>query len=163
MNSFLDIFSNKSAQDKASEQAAVLNRDLARMEEGYGATYANHLSQSKRGSSSTLSSSPSNSETEHHDNLNACSNKPWPFPSNVSDIESIFSSVRSLEEFEEVKETNESEAYRNSTSLQRAMPERLFALTITLILEIPVLMMVSGGSDALCALIGPFEQWLQRG
>jgi Divalent cation transporter len=70
------------------------------------------------------------------------------------DLESVFSSVRSMETFEEVQENNESEAYLNSTSLQRAMPERFFALSITLLLEIPVLMMVSGGSDALCNLIG---------
>lgn len=35
-----------------------------------------------------------------------------------------------------------------------ACPERLFALIVTLIFEIPVLLMVSGGSDALCKLIG---------
>lgn len=35
-----------------------------------------------------------------------------------------------------------------------AAPERFFALTVTLILEIPVLLMVSGGSEQLCNLIG---------
>lgn len=35
-----------------------------------------------------------------------------------------------------------------------AIPERLFALLVTMILEIPVLLMISGGSDALCMLIG---------
>ena len=69
-------------------------------------------------------------------------------------VDSIFSTVRSIEEQSEIEETNESQLYRNSNSLQRAMPERLFALTITMLLEIPVLMMVSGGSDALCGLIG---------
>jgi Mg/Co/Ni transporter MgtE len=69
-------------------------------------------------------------------------------------VDSVFSTVRSVEDYEAVEETNESDLYRNSSSLQRAMPERLFALSITLLLEIPVLMMVSGGSDALCGLIG---------
>jgi hypothetical protein len=69
-------------------------------------------------------------------------------------VESVFSTVRSVEKEEEMEETNESEFYRHSSAFQRAMPERLFALTMTLILEIPVLMMVSGGSDALCGLIG---------
>jgi hypothetical protein len=30
----------------------------------------------------------------------------------------------------------------------------MFALTVTLIFEIPVLLMISGGSDALCQLVG---------
>lgn len=68
----------------------------------------------------------------------------------------LFSSENSFHDNheEEEDETNESEIYRRSTSIQRAMPERFFALCITLLLEIPVLMMVSGGSDALCGLIG---------
>ncbi|CAB9504589.1 magnesium transporter [Seminavis robusta] len=79
----------------------------------------------------------------------------WMDPeARASMVDSVFSTVRSAEDYEVVEETNESELYRKSSSLQRAMPERLFALTITLLLEIPVLMMVSGGSDALCGLIG---------
>jgi len=35
-----------------------------------------------------------------------------------------------------------------------AFPERQFALLVTMILEIPVLLMITGGSDALCQLIG---------
>jgi len=35
-----------------------------------------------------------------------------------------------------------------------AFPERFFTLMGTLILEIPVLLIISGGSDKLCALIG---------
>lgn len=35
-----------------------------------------------------------------------------------------------------------------------AFPERHFALLVTMILEIPVLLMITGGSDALCELIG---------
>jgi len=39
----------------------------------------------------------------------------------------------------------------------------MFALTVTLLLEIPVLMMISGGSDALCALIGRWRYQLLMG
>jgi hypothetical protein len=44
-----------------------------------------------------------------------------------------------------------------------AFPERLFALTVTLIIEIPVLLMVSGGSDRLCMLIGRSKYQLLMG
>jgi cation transporter-like permease len=66
----------------------------------------------------------------------------------------LISEVRSDDESEIEEETNESEFYRKSTPFERAVPERMFALIITLILEIPVLLMVSGGSDELCQLIG---------
>jgi Divalent cation transporter len=69
-------------------------------------------------------------------------------------VDSIFSDVRSVDNYEALEEMNESELNHKSSSLQRAMPERLVALAITLLLEIPVLMMVPGGSDALCGLIG---------
>ena len=71
-----------------------------------------------------------------------------------SRVNSIFSDVRSeeLDEKEEVQ--NESLAYLNSSTFARAAPERLFALTITLLLEMPVLLMISGGADALCDLVG---------
>lgn len=35
-----------------------------------------------------------------------------------------------------------------------AFPDRFLALIVTLVLELPVLLMISGGSDALCQLIG---------
>jgi len=85
---------------------------------------------------------------------------PFPLPSQLQEshrnysLERLFSEVRSEDDFEKEAETNESDLYRGSSAFQRAMPERLFALTMTLLLEIPVLMMVSGGSDALCHLIG---------
>jgi Mg/Co/Ni transporter MgtE len=62
---------------------------------------------------------------------------------------------------------NQSERLRSSTFViifftnptlayltQLAFPERMLALTVTLIFEIPVLLMISGGSDALCQLVG---------
>lgn len=55
---------------------------------------------------------------------------------------------------EKLEENNECEIYRQSTPVQRAFPERFFALSLTLLLEIPVLLMISGGSDELCQLIG---------
>lgn len=69
-------------------------------------------------------------------------------------LERLISEVRSEDDSEKLAETNESAIYRDSSALERALPERLFALTITMLLEIPVLLMVSGGSDALCELIG---------
>lgn len=44
-----------------------------------------------------------------------------------------------------------------------AFPERMFALTVTLIFEIPVLLMISGGSDALCELVGRSRYQLLMG
>lgn len=41
-----------------------------------------------------------------------------------------------------------------SSFFQRAFPERLVALLITLVIEIPVLFMITGGSDRLCKVIG---------
>ena len=55
---------------------------------------------------------------------------------------------------EKLEENNECEVYLRSTPAQRAFPERFFALSLTLLLEIPVLLMISGGSDELCQLIG---------
>jgi len=69
-------------------------------------------------------------------------------------LNSIFSDVRSDEEGEKAVIHNESRQYLDSSAFTRAAPERMFALTITLLLEIPVLLMISGGSDALCELVG---------
>uniref|UniRef100_A0A7R9VGZ5 SLC41A/MgtE integral membrane domain-containing protein n=1 Tax=Pseudictyota dubia TaxID=2749911 RepID=A0A7R9VGZ5_9STRA len=49
---------------------------------------------------------------------------------------------------------NESEKYLANGIFFRAYPERLTALLVTLVVEIPVLFMISGGSDKLCSLIG---------
>lgn len=48
----------------------------------------------------------------------------------------------------------EAATYRDSTIFQRAIPERMLALTCTMLLEIPVLLLISGGSDKLCLLMG---------
>ena len=47
--------------------------------------------------------------------------------------------------------------------LSLAFPERFFALIVTLIVEIPVLLMISGGSDRLCMLIGRRRYQLMMG
>mmetsp|Transcript_5459 Transcript_5459/g.10587 ORF Transcript_5459/g.10587 Transcript_5459/m.10587 type:complete len:373 (-) Transcript_5459:105-1223(-) len=70
------------------------------------------------------------------------------------DWEECFSHVRSEEDLENEKIHNESEFYLKSSMFGRAIPERLMALTVTMVLEIPVLLMISGGSDSLCMLIG---------
>jgi Mg/Co/Ni transporter MgtE len=49
---------------------------------------------------------------------------------------------------------NEADVYNHSSIWKRAFPERFFALLVTLIIEIPVLLMISGGSDRLCLLVG---------
>jgi cation transporter-like permease len=69
-------------------------------------------------------------------------------------VDAVFSDVRSEEECEKEETHNESAMYKESSAFARAMPERLLALTATLCLEVPVLLMISGGSDALCSLIG---------
>ena len=38
--------------------------------------------------------------------------------------------------------------------MKRAFPERMFALTVTLIFEMPIIFLISGGSEQLCGLIG---------
>ncbi len=47
--------------------------------------------------------------------------------------------------------------------LMKAFPERYFALLVTLIVEIPVLLMISGGSDRLCMLVGRRRYQLMMG
>ena len=71
-----------------------------------------------------------------------------------SRLNSVFSDVRSKEDEEKEEIHNESSAYLRSSTFARAVPERIFALTITLVLEMPVLLMISGGADALCDLVG---------
>lgn len=68
--------------------------------------------------------------------------------------ESVFSSIRSDSSQSIRAEGNESLMYKTSNIMQRAFPERFFALFVTLLVEIPVLLMISGGSDRLCMLIG---------
>jgi hypothetical protein len=69
-------------------------------------------------------------------------------------LESAISEVRSEDETEKRIVLNECEIYNASNVWARAFPERQFALMVTLIFEIPVLFMITGGSDALCSLIG---------
>ena len=68
--------------------------------------------------------------------------------------ESVFSSIRSESALEVEEEANDAERYKASNILARAFPERFIALLVTLVVEIPVLFMISGGSDRLCSLIG---------
>lgn len=58
---------------------------------------------------------------------------------------------------------NEASFYLASNMLARAAPERMMALLVTLLFEIPVLMMISGRSGALCQLIGRTRYQLMMG
>jgi len=80
----------------------------------------------------------------------------YPAHSSVVSIASIMEHafLDVVEEEEQQKVRNEAAHYEKSSILQKAFPERMFALCVTLVLEIPVLFMISGGSDALCGLIG---------
>lgn len=99
--------------------------------------------------------------TAHIDD--ACCGKYGAMMDNVStkstfvaedEEQSLFDCSSQEEDFETKEEINECEVYRTSNVWQRAYPERFMALALTLILEIPVLLMISGGSDELCLLIG---------
>jgi len=60
--------------------------------------------------------------------------------------------LRSVSDYQ--VEENESNVYFKSTCWKRVFPERFTALLVTLAVEIPVLLMIAGGSDQLCHLIG---------
>jgi hypothetical protein len=77
--------------------------------------------------------------------------------------ESIFSDIRSESTATKNSISNEAQEYLENSILKRAFPERLFALGVTLLFEIPVLLMVSGGSDRLCYLIGRTKYQLLLG
>lgn len=68
--------------------------------------------------------------------------------------ESIFSDIRSESTATRLSISNEAEDYLDYSVLQRAIPERMLTLIVTLVLEIPTLFFISGGSDKLCNLIG---------
>lgn len=46
------------------------------------------------------------------------------------------------------------EKYMQSSLLYRAFPERILALAATFLVEVPVVLMIAGGSDRLCSLLG---------
>jgi len=77
--------------------------------------------------------------------------------------ESIFSSIRSDSTISVEEEANDADKYMESPVLLRAFPERYIALLVTLLVEIPVLLMISGGSDRLCALLGRRRYQLMMG
>lgn len=76
-------------------------------------------------------------------------------PSMSSEIlDTMLQSVVSRRTDEMETENKDCDIYFASNAIKRAFPERFFALMVTLIIEIPVLLMISGGSDNLCSLIG---------
>uniref|UniRef100_A0A7S4KDE9 Uncharacterized protein n=1 Tax=Odontella aurita TaxID=265563 RepID=A0A7S4KDE9_9STRA len=54
----------------------------------------------------------------------------------------------------EEKASTDADNYLAMGIMERAFPERFFALVVTLLVEIPTLFIISGGSDQLCQLIG---------
>jgi Mg/Co/Ni transporter MgtE len=115
---------------------------------GYGAIEAEgELPQQDAAATAAASILPSDESglTTHHGNTAA---------TRPSSLKQMFSDVRSEEDETKQEVNHESEFYLQSSVLSRAFPERYSALIVTLILEIPVLLMISGGSDALCTLIG---------
>lgn len=71
-----------------------------------------------------------------------------------SDASSQYSSKIGLLTAEDRKAGNDAEHYLRQSALGRAYPERTLALLVTLMLELPTLFIISGGSDKLCKLIG---------
>ena len=71
-----------------------------------------------------------------------------------SDASSQYSSKMGLLTAEDRKAGNDAEYYLRQSPLGRAYPERTLALLVTLMLELPTLFIISGGSDKLCTLIG---------
>jgi len=69
-------------------------------------------------------------------------------------LDSVFSSVRSISTEDFVEENCDSKKYLYSSVVARAFPERFFALLVTLLVELPTLFMISGGSDRLCFILG---------
>jgi hypothetical protein len=68
--------------------------------------------------------------------------------------QSVFNDIRSENTVTRLSISNEVEEYLGSTVLKRAFSERMLVLTVTLVLEVPTLLLISGGSDKLCHLIG---------
>lgn len=71
-----------------------------------------------------------------------------------SDASSQYSNKMGLLTAEDRKAGNDADHYLRQSPLGRAYPERTLALLVTLMLELPTLFIISGGSDKLCTLIG---------
>jgi Mg/Co/Ni transporter MgtE len=74
--------------------------------------------------------------------------------SESSDASSQYSSKMDYLTPEDRRAGNDAERYLAQTMFHRAYPERSLALFVTLLLELPTLFIISGGSDQLCSLIG---------
>lgn len=59
--------------------------------------------------------------------------------------------------------SKEAKHYQESGLFQRALSDRLLVLAATLLVEIPVLLMISGGSNKLCSLVGRSRYQLLMG
>mmetsp|Transcript_34266 Transcript_34266/g.74345 ORF Transcript_34266/g.74345 Transcript_34266/m.74345 type:complete len:362 (-) Transcript_34266:289-1374(-) len=74
--------------------------------------------------------------------------------SESSDASSQYSDKMDYLTPEDRRAGNDAERYLAQTMFHRAFPERSLALFVTLLLELPTLFIISGGSDQLCSLIG---------
>jgi len=148
--------------------SAFRNRDPGHSRVSPSHFVANHDEESGMLNSRSYGHHVSYGAAHSHDAVNAAEGEARPLvaipqevmlstPSiwqNRSAIESVFSNVRSKDTATLEAETNDAEKYRISGIFARAFPERFAALIATLVIEIPVLLMISGGSDRLCGLIG---------
>lgn len=71
-----------------------------------------------------------------------------------SEIESVFSSIRSQSDDDIEEELAKVNAYATAGPCRRAFPERFLALLVTLAVEVPVALIITGGSKELKSLVG---------
>lgn len=71
-----------------------------------------------------------------------------------SELKSVFSSIRSQSSDDVRVEDEKNKKYAAAGPLQRAFPERYLALLVTLAVEIPVSLIISGGSESLQGMVG---------
>ena len=79
-------------------------------------------------------------------------NAPWDALD--SEISSVFSDLRSQSDDKVDEELAKVHAYADAGPFRRAFPERTFALLVTLTVEIPVALIITGGSKELKELVG---------
>ncbi|CAJ1439666.1 unnamed protein product, partial [Effrenium voratum] len=71
-----------------------------------------------------------------------------------SELDSLFSSIRSQSDDDLAAEQEKERSYAEAGALARACPERYLALLVTLAVEVPVALIINGGSKDLKELVG---------
>jgi magnesium transporter len=77
-----------------------------------------------------------------------------------SKLSNLFSDIRSESTSDHDFHNCDAEIYASSSILERAYPERFGALLVTLLLELPVAFIITGGSAQICNLIGQVKYTL---